>query len=194
MADNGDSTSTEGETTQTNTSTSEPEKVTQVDDSELNKWKSMSRKTEADNKKLAKELADLKTKNQTEQEKAIEQARNEGLELGKNELKNLFGSKLVAAEFKVAAAGRMESKAIDALVSGLNVSNFLTEDGEVDTSAITKLVDTVAPKPSDKKTADTNRLDLGQGTRNPSAGNGSLGIGDDDGILNALNSMFNPQS
>lgn len=80
-----------------------------------------------------KELATLRQASMSEQEKAVEAARAEA----RAEAAKTYGSKLVDAELKGALAGK--SLKPEALLS-FDRSSFLTEDGDVDSAAITKWV------------------------------------------------------
>lgn len=166
---------------------------------EVEKWKSFARKHEADAKKHLKELEKFQAANQTEQEKLLKAARDEGYNTAMSEAKQMFGQKLVAANFKAAATGRMEGKAIEALIGGLNVSSYLDDSGEVNTKAITEFVDTIAPpKSNDTGNADkkdqsqqqVSRLDLGQGNQNGAGNSNTIPIGDDDAIGKMLENLF----
>lgn len=166
---------------------------------EVEKWKSFARKHEADAKKHLKELEKFQAANQTEQEKLLKSARDEGYNSAMSEAKQLFGQKLVAAKFEAAAAGRMEGKAIQALIGGLNVSSYLDDSGEVNTKAITEFVDTIAPPKSndtgnpdkkDQSQQQVSRLDLGQGNQNGAGNSNTIPIGDDDAIGKMLENLF----
>lgn len=162
---------------------------------EVEKWKSFARKHETDAKKHQKELEKIQNANSSEQEKLLKSARDEGYNSGIAEMRQSFGSKLVAATFRASAAGRMEGKAIEALIGGLNVSSYLDDSGEVNSKAIAELVDTIAPvknsnEGSDKKTQQVSRLDLGQGNQNGSGQQSNIPIGDDDALAATLNSFF----
>lgn len=106
---------------------------------------------------LQAELDELRATTMSETEKAIEQARKEGHALGSTETALAYGSKLVDAEVRAAAAGRNID--VDVLLEGLDRSRFLTE-GEVDSAAIGQWVDKLAPKPGVDSFPD-----LGQGAR-----------------------------
>jgi hypothetical protein len=66
-----------------------------------------------------------------------EKARTEAFEGGRAAERTALTERLVAAEFKAAAAiaGR-DVSAVSGLLEDLNVSRFLTADGEVDTERI----------------------------------------------------------
>ena len=88
-----------------------------------------------------KELDRLKAEGMTEQEKLIAKAREEG----KAEAAKESGLRLVAAEFRAQAAGRIANP--DAALAVLDLSKLLGADGEPDKKAIGKLVDQLAVVP-----------------------------------------------
>lgn len=136
-------------------------------ESEASKWKQLARKWEnraKENSKAKKDLDELRKQGMTDQEKAIEAARDEA----RNEERAKVGARLVAAEIKVAAAGRLDDEALDTLIENLNTANFLTDDGEVDTEKVKDLVDGVVPakgEEDDPGTGKKKRPDMGQGRR-----------------------------
>lgn len=164
-------TATTGETGASTASTTETgaadtgaqENTVEFWQAEAEKHKSLSRKHEERakaNANAAKELEQFRQQTMTETEKAIEQARNEGRQLALTEV----GAKVAAAEFRAAAAGRLDPEQVDTLLENLNVGRFIGEDGEVDREAVARFVDGIAPKPTEESSTAT-ALDLGQGTR-----------------------------
>lgn len=120
----------------------------------------------ADYDDLKKKLDDVEAAQATEAEKAAKQAREEGRQAALAEAT----PRLVRAEFRAAAAGRMEAAQLDALLEDLDLSKYLTKDGEVDTDRVAKKITALAPDPG------PNRPPLGGGgrkTEKPPAG--SLG-------------------
>lgn len=74
---------------------------------------------------------------------------------------------LVAAEFKAAAAGKIEPDRLAALVAPLDMSKFLTDKGDVDTAKVAAYVESVAPgKGTGRQGGPTP---FGLGSRPPSA-------------------------
>lgn len=138
---------------------------------EVEKWKALARKNEDRAKANAaaqKELDALKQSSMTDMEKAIETARAEA----RAEALRENGSKLVAAEVKVAAAGRQVD--VDALLEGIDPGRFLDPDGQPDTGAISEWVDRVAPVAVDRQAPD-----LGQGARAVGGGTNHMPLGSD---------------
>lgn len=144
--------------------TAEPEEAIEVQDAEipekdlkaeLEKWKAMSRKTEAQakaNAEAAKELEALKKASLSDQERLIESTREETRRAVRLE----FAGKLVDAELKSALNGKtLEGNAI----LDFNKSAFIDDSGDIDTEAIQAWVE------AHTKPADTPLPDLGQGVR-----------------------------
>jgi hypothetical protein len=158
---------TEATETATDTEAATETTETQVDHAaEAEKWKAQARKHEdraKANANAAKELEALKLASLDDTGKAVETARSEA----RAEALLEVGGKLVAAEFKVAAAGRPLD--VDTLLEGLDRTKFLTDDGDPDSEAIAAWVDRIAPATTE--TADETppgfppMPDLGQGSR-----------------------------
>jgi hypothetical protein len=163
------------DTTTTDTTTADQTDTTSTDTAddtkdwaaEANKWKEMARKHEErakTNSTAAKELEQLRKQSMNDQEKAVaaakEEGRNEGLAVG--------AAKVVKAEIKAAAAGRMTADQIDALLRATNLAVFIGDDGEVDEAEVARFVDGIAPKRDDTDDGKDTRHgfpDLGQGAR-----------------------------
>lgn len=85
--------------------------------------------------KLETELADLKAKHQSSEEKAIDSARNEG----RSEALASVNGRIVKSEIRAAAAGKVTNpEDAEALLGDL--SRFIVKD-EVDTKAISTAID-----------------------------------------------------
>lgn len=142
-----------------------PDTGTQPTDweAEAKKWQELARKHEARakaNAAAAKERDELKQSMMSEQEKAIEQARNEARVAALREA----GAKIAAAEVRAAAAGRLGDEQLTTLLEGLNLAAFINDDGEVDLDKVRKFVDGIAPAPVND-TPQPPSFDLGQGAR-----------------------------
>lgn len=96
-----------------------------------------------------------------EQEKALDQARQEAADAARNEVRSEFGGKLVAAHITAAAAGRLNEGALNALLAGIDKATFLTPTGDVDAARITQFIDGIAPA----TTTQQKPGGFGQGTR-----------------------------
>lgn len=132
-------------------------------------WKHQARKHEGAFKDLGKRYGDydkiaeraqqydaLLASTQTDQERAVAEARTAAAAEARTAAVQEFGGQLVAAQLHSALAGRLDPAQIEGLVEGVDPHRFLTDTGVVDADKVTKWVDRVAPK----KTAD-----LGQGQR-----------------------------
>lgn len=114
---------------------------------EVEKWKGLARKNEdraKQNAEAAKRLREVERDAMSEQERAVDEARTQA----ERAAAERYGSKLVAAEVRAAAAGRDIDA--DALLDGISTSRFLTDDGEVDRDALSQWIDRVAPVRDDK--------------------------------------------
>jgi membrane protein involved in colicin uptake len=159
-SETGTGTTTEG--TESTSSTEDPQSTGSETgnelQSEVDKWKALSKKNEdraKANANAAKELEELRAKTMSEQEKAVAAAKAEGRTEALKEASVLF----VDAEVKAAAAGRKID--VDKLLAGLDRSAFLNDEGKPDTKAIEDYLDGIAPR--------DGRPDLGQGTRGTGA-------------------------
>ena len=145
------------ETTETET---ESEPTATVDlASEVEKWKSLSRKNEAQakaNAQAATELEELKRSQLSDTERLIETAKAEAQQAVRQE----YAQKLVDAELKAALNGRiLEGQAL----LEFNKNSFITQDGDIDSSAIVSWVE------AHSKTPSVPNPDLGQGNRGQTA-------------------------
>jgi hypothetical protein len=137
-------------------------------EAELARVKAHARKWEERakaNKVAADRLEQLERERMTDEEKA----RTEAFEGGRAAERTALTERLVAAEFKAAAAlaGR-DVNEVAGLLEDLNVSRFLTADGEVDTERITARVSALPVAAGAAQEPVAPRLpDLGQGRRNP---------------------------
>lgn len=122
---------------------------------EVEKWKSLSRKNEQQakaNAQAAKELEELKRAQLSDTERLIEQTKEETQKAVRQE----FAQKLVDAELKAALNGKVLDGG--ALLE-FNKNQFISEDGEIDSTAIQAWVE------AHSKTASLPAPDLGQGSR-----------------------------
>lgn len=145
-----------------NVPTPEPEVVDTVDlAAELDKWKANARKNEERakaNATAAKELEQLKATMMTDQERAINEARQSA----RAEALAEASAEVVRAKIAAAAAGRMTEAQLEALTATVDTGKFLGEDGKVDPTLITGFVEGIAPpQPTAPQVPD-----FGQGARN----------------------------
>lgn len=161
MADAPDDTSTPDPTE--GTPTADPTDPADTDwKAEAEKWKALSQKHEKNakgNAAKARELETAQRAGMSELDRALAEARDAGFTDGRT--KGL--EREVAAELKAAAAGRPVD--VDALLEAVDLTKFVTDDGEPDTAALASLVDRIAPASTETPgTAPLTPLDLGQGT------------------------------
>jgi hypothetical protein len=79
-----------------------------------------------------KELEKLRAASMSETEKAVAAAKAEGA----SEAAKAVGPRIVRAEFRAAAAGQVDRQTLDAYLEDVDLTKFLTNDGEPDTKAI----------------------------------------------------------
>lgn len=101
----------------------------------------------------AKELEELRKQHESEQDRAVREAR----ESARSEVLAELGSARVADAFRVAAAGR--GLDVDEVLDGINLAKFMGEDGNPDRDAVQAFVDRISPA------QETAPPDLGQGAR-----------------------------
>jgi len=145
--------------------TPDTEKVIAELRDELNKWKNLSKKNEALDKKN-KAAADEHRRQQeaamSDTEKAIAQARREG----RLEALVESGSRVIEATFRAIAKDRLAETSVNKLLESIDRRTFMDEEGNVDTDAIAAFVDSIAPPPpkqEDESPKDPRWPDLGQG-------------------------------
>lgn len=135
---------------------------------EVAKWKALSIKHEQRakaNAAAAKELETFKASQMSETEKAVAEAKAEGLAEGIR----TGSTKTAQAELRAALAGR--SVDADEFIAGVDVGRFIGDDGEVDRAAMVGWLDKAVPA-GEQQTPVPPVLDLGQGNR------GGHGAGD----------------
>jgi len=100
---------------------------------EAAKWKAMARKHENAAKAGQKELDKLRAASQTDAERAVSEAEARGRQAALADV----AQRLAGAEVKAALAGVVPDPA--AIVEDLNLSKYVTSDGEVDSEAVAEL-------------------------------------------------------
>jgi hypothetical protein len=151
------------ETVETTTGTA-PEATVTVetqtgDDARVTKANAEAAKYRKELRAAQAELEKVRTAGLSEAEKAIAEAEAKGRTAAQTE----FGQRLVRAEFKALAAGRIAN--LDDLLEDLNLAKFVGDDGEPDLKAIEKAVQRLAPAPATEETTRRPgpRPDLSQG-------------------------------
>lgn len=107
---------------------------------EVEKWKTLSRKNEQrarENLAAKKRLEELEAANSTELEKAVKAAREEE----RTTVARTFGHRVVRSEIRAAAGTKFNDPADAVAYLTPELDSFLLDDGEVDTTAITRAVD-----------------------------------------------------
>jgi len=149
---------------------------------ELERWKTQARKQEERakaNASAAKELEELRRQHMTDTEKAIAEAATKARAQAIGEV----SGQLVRAEVRAAAAGRIDAAALDVLLSALDTSGFVNEDGAVDAKRVAEFVAGITPAPQEP--APPGFPDLGQGARG-----GSVALNGDP-LLASLKAKLN---
>lgn len=77
----------------------------------------------------------------SDKEKAVADAKKAAQE----EARSAYVPRLVSAEFRAAAAGRLEPERLATILEPLDLSKFLTDSGDVDTDKVSAFVDGIAP-------------------------------------------------
>lgn len=146
------------------------------------------RKKFADYDDLKKKAADydgLLRDTESETEKRVREAREEGERAAREGLR----PRLVLAEMRAAAAGRVEPDRFDALTEDLDLSKYLTDDGDVDMAKVRRKVDAWAPAPAAPAEDETPK-----GPRrprpDPTQGSGRKAAGDVDRGLEEARRRF----
>jgi hypothetical protein len=124
-------------------------------------WKSRADDYDALKAKAAKHDA-LERELMSDKDKAVAQAKDDADAAARN----TYAPKLVAAEFKAAAAGRIDAERLATIIEPLDLSKFLDAAGDVDTAKVSKFVDGIAPKAPEQRGPTSQ----GAGRRDSSTG------------------------
>jgi hypothetical protein len=137
-------------------------------EAEASRWKSLARKHE-ERAKANRVAADRLEQLEKERMTAEERTRVEAFEGGRAAERTALTERLVAAEFKAAAAiAGKDVSTVTGLLEDLNVAKFLTAEGDVDTERITARVSALpVAAPASTEPAAPRIPDLGQGRRAP---------------------------
>lgn len=144
------------------------------------KFEALAKKHEQrakENVAAASELARVRRDAMSEQDRAVSEAVERARAEAAAEVVGRLGSRLVVAEIRGAVGGRLPADQLDALMDHLDLSGFLSAEGEVDSSAVTAFATRIAPE----MTSSPTFPDLGQGPRAPAANGGAS-----DPLLSAL--------
>lgn len=144
-------------------------------------WKDKARKHEArskeradydDVKKKADQYDALAGASKTENERAVETARQEADEAARKDERAKTALLLVDAKVEsVAAARGVKPEQLNPLLEALDRTKFLTDTGEVDVDKVTNFVASIAPAVEDPSKGKGGRVpNLGQGRRGSDSG------------------------
>lgn len=144
-------------------------------------WKHHSRRHEAraaehadydDIKRQADQFKALETASKTENERAVETARQEADDLARKDERAKTAVLLVDAKVEAVAASRgVKAEQLVPLLEALDRTKFLTATGEVDTDKVTNFVASIAPAEESGNGGKGGRVpNLGQGRRGSDSG------------------------
>lgn len=123
----------------------------------------------------------LKAEKQTPDEKAAEEARAQAESAARADERAKLAPKLLAAEFKTVAAGKMPAGQVESLLAGIHAPNFLTAGGEVDTDKVSEFLEPFMQDDDGNDGDSTGKKkwpDMGQGRRQNKKSSG-VGAGRD---------------
>jgi ribosomal protein S30 len=109
------------------------------------------------------ELAELKKGSQTPAQQAIEDAANKA----RAEERTKAGQRIAKVAFE-GALSHLEKKDRDEVIGGLNLANYIDDDGEVDTDKVRNYAARIAPV--DKTTHPPKKRNFGAGSRSEGSG------------------------
>ena len=113
----------------------------------------------ADYDQIKTKLAEVEEANASESEKAIRAAKEEARQAALAEA----GPRLVAAEFRIALAGRRTADEVAKLIEDYDLTRYLTDTGEVDVKRVAEKAELLAPPVEERKPAPS----FGGGARKP---------------------------
>jgi hypothetical protein len=135
-------------------------------------WKHQSRQHESRVKALgvtpedlaslrekAKRAEDLEYDLASDKDKAVADAKKEA----SDEVASKYTPRLVRAEFKAAAAGRIEPEKLATILEPLDLSKFLDANGEVDADKVSAYVDGIAPAKGNEDQGQQQKRGPGNG-------------------------------
>jgi hypothetical protein len=129
-ADTGDADTDTGKDTSDDTGSDQADKA---DPDEVAKWKALARKHEKAAKANATKLAEHEKAAMSDTEKAVADAKDQG----RNEVRAEVGAKLAQARIEAALAKLVDDPA--AIAEDLNLSAYVTDDGDVDEDKVQAL-------------------------------------------------------
>lgn len=121
-----------------------PDPAGKAPDDDDTDWKAFARKHERENRKLLKELEDLRTQNESETEKKIREAKEEG----RREAATTYTGALLREAIRSAATAKLADPGDAVLIPDDIRETFADDQGNIDRKAIDKaLEDLVKAKP-----------------------------------------------
>ncbi len=119
---------------------------------EAEKWKGHSRTWENRANSTEKDLKEYKEKHSTDEEKAIEKAKEEA----RQEERARWAGTSVETAFRAANNGRFTTSQLEALLPGLNRSAFMAGNNEVDTAKVESYISAFAPATNEQNNSNIN--------------------------------------
>jgi hypothetical protein len=171
-----------GQSNQPDTGNTATDTATDTTDwkAEAEKFRELHRKQEERakaNAHASKELDRLRRESMSDTERAVSEAAEAARAEAVADVVGRLGGRLVVSEIRNAVAGRLTAEQLDAVVEHLDLSGFLSADGEVDEPAVAAFAQRIAPETTSSPTFP----DLGQGARAPAVNGGAP-----DPLLSAL--------
>ena len=144
---------------------SDPSKSDPPPQGDSTDWKSEARKWESRAKKDAAELDKLREASKTEDERRLDEVRKQAREEGRTEVLTATNRRLVSAEVRAAAGGKLADPS-DA-VGMLDLSQFeVADDGGVDQAAVAAAIDKLVESKPYLAASYGRDNDINQGRRN----------------------------
>jgi hypothetical protein len=103
-----------------------------TDDPRITKANQEAARYRRELREAQRELEKIRTASMTEQEKAVAEAEQRGRSAALADT----GARLARAEFRAAAAGRLDKEALDGFLEFADLRKFVGDDGEPDAKAI----------------------------------------------------------
>lgn len=135
------------------------------DEGDAAKWKALARKHERESKRRGAELDKIRQKGQTESERAIEKARQEG----RDEATAAALASNVETMISVVAADKLADPSYARLLDDDTREGFV-DDGKVDRKAIEKAVDALVKQHPELKKNGSAALPGSKGSRSTTSG------------------------
>lgn len=119
-------------------------------------------------KEYEQQLQELREQSMSDQERALEKARREAAEAARSEERGRLLGQLAETQVRAAASGVMANPALATKL--LDVNDFLTDDGQVDESAVQQAVNKLVEDEPYLRASATRPVSADQGVRGAHAG------------------------